>query len=272
LQWLGIRPPACLPTFLRLLLPCQLIAVGLPGVSSLSAGPIMPLAPKLFLEGTTERNTTLVSRLPMNRLLRVFGCCMLAAQAAAHVGLLHVGLLHVGLCLRPWGSCCVLPSVATDIQRIGSVCSAALLQIPAANVMHTGYNTTSLIVSGPRPASATLLWLAASTAPHHFSPIQLHAPLSICACLILPACLPQCVPPCPALPCLQITQYDMFLPGTGVTMTNWLGFCQLPSCEGSGPPPVTAQKGWAGFKAGWLSWPPKIQSNIYDVSWVLNMG
>lgn len=197
LQWLGIRPPACLPTFLRLLLPCQLIAVGLPGVSSLSAGPIMPLAPKLFLEGTTERNTTLVSRLPMNRLLRVFGCCMLAVQAAA-----HVGLLHVGLCLRPWGSCCVLPSVATDIQRIGSVCSAALLQIPAANVMHTGYNTTSLIVSGPRPASATLLWLAASTAPHHFSPIQLHAPLSICACLILPACLPACLNVCPpALPC-----------------------------------------------------------------------
>jgi hypothetical protein len=88
----------------------------------------MPLAPKLFPEGTTERNTTLVSRLA--------GRCFWAHGADVSV-------------FAPQRR-------DPTFSDLVAVCSASLLQIPAANVMHTGYNTTSLIVSAPRPAPPNL--------------------------------------------------------------------------------------------------------------------
>lgn len=45
-------------------------------------------------------------------------------------------------------------------------------------------------------------------------------------------CGMSCPHPPPPTPLLQLTERDLFTPGTSVTLTNWLGMCMTP-CTGS---------------------------------------
>ncbi|KAL4458769.1 hypothetical protein ABPG75_013634 [Micractinium tetrahymenae] len=65
-----------------------------------------------------------------------------------------------------------------------------------------------------------------------------------------------------------LTQRNLFTPGTEVTITNWLGSCAQPCSEVTNglsvPPPAVVRAG--------LPWPPAIQTNVYDVSWMYNIS
>lgn len=101
-------------------------------------------------------------------------------------------------------------------------CPTCLLlpQIPAVNQMHTGDNLTTVVVSWGGSGGRRLGWGRARA--------------SCCTRCSTPRPLPaaraalRARPSCP----LQLTQRDLFWPGTSVTITNWLGSCAVPCDEG----------------------------------------
>jgi hypothetical protein len=110
---------------------------------------------------------------------------------------------------------------------------APLLQIPAANLLHTGEQMTTLAVS----SAGFQLTLGSMHSVHALSSSSRSLSGLLCAgwqpsltassgFRLTPH---HCCCSCP----LQLTQFDLFAPGTAVTITNWLGSCMVPCDQGA---------------------------------------
>lgn len=67
---------------------------------------------------------------------------------------------------------------------------------------------------------------------------------------------------------LELVQRGLFLPGTAVTLTNWLGSCMEPCSSLPGWPDTPP----ANVAAAGLPWPPVIKTNVFDLGWSFNMS